>query len=285
MEAACCPTGTDGASGALGFHHGFARPESVGRDGRSTLVTHLVETFHRDGYVHLRGAVSAALVRDARARIAEALERDESHGQMLRFVQSSFFPSLTSDPTLLGLLQTVDAPIATLLGLPRAPTTSSVQIALRFPQIASTGEARHGFHLDGFPSEGNDVASGAVYRATLLVGVYLTATPGPDRGNFVVWPGSHRAFERWLREIDALAFLRTHGSEALLQRIRAFDPGPKRQLEVEPGDVVLAHHLLGHGAADNFSLHTREALYFRLLHPDDDPRDPTPLLDARRFFV
>jgi ectoine hydroxylase-related dioxygenase (phytanoyl-CoA dioxygenase family) len=248
-------------------------------------VTDLLARFHRDGYVHLRGAIPSAQVRAARAAIHDALARDTSHGQMLRFMQSSFLPELASHTALLDVLAPIAPQIASLLDLRQAPTTGSAQIALRFPQREPSREVRHGFHVDGFPSAGNDVATGSVDRCTLLVGAYLTPVRGPDRGNFVVWPGSHRVIAAWLREIDALAFLRTHGSEALLARIRALDPGPEKQLEVEPGDVVLAHHLLGHGAADNLSLQTREALYFRLLHPSDDRHDPAPLLDETRFFA
>jgi hypothetical protein len=247
-------------------------------------VSELRETFRHDGYVHLRRVIPEDRIHAAREVIAEALERDESHGEMLRFMQGSFLPGLTADPTLLSVLAPVRTAIADLLGLASAPTTSGVQIALRFPQREPSADRRNGFHIDGFPSAGNEVAPGSVDRRTLLVGAYLTPVRGPDRGNFVVWPGSHRVIAKYLREIDALTFLRTEGSEALLARIRAFDPGPEKQLEVEPGDVVLAHHLLGHGAADNLSLRTREALYFRLLHPDDDVHDATALLDERRFF-
>jgi hypothetical protein len=247
-------------------------------------VSELRSTFRRDGYVHLRGVIPAVRVRAARAAIADALDRDESHGEMVRFEQSTFLPAATQHPAILDVLASVSSAIAELLSVARAPATSRAQIALRFPQRAPSEEPRHGFHVDGFPSAGNEVASGAVERNTLLVGAYLTPVRGPDRGNFVVWPGSHRTIAKHLREIDALALLRTHGSEALLARIRALDPGPPKQLEVEPGDAVLAHHLLGHGAADNLSLRTREALYFRVLHPDDDPHDPTPLLDEHRFF-
>jgi hypothetical protein len=245
----------------------------------------LLTTFHRTGYTHLRSLVPASRIRDARALIRDSLEKDESHGQMLLSLQSTFCRELESHPTLLSLIEPAASTIAALLGLPRAPTTSSVQIALRFPVVEARDEERFGFHVDGFPSEGNGVARGTVERQTLLVGVYLTPTRGPDRGNFVVWPGSHRKLAKHLRDMDALAFLRRRGAEALLARIRAFECGPPKQLEVEPGDVVIAHHLLCHGAADNLSLRTREAIYFRLLHPDDDTHDPSPLVDARRFFA
>ncbi|UJR81934.1 phytanoyl-CoA dioxygenase family protein [Sandaracinus amylolyticus] len=239
--------------------------------------------FARDGYIVLRACVPAERVRAARDRIAEALERDESIGELPRFLASTFCPSITRDPEIVGLLEPAYPAIAALFGVPEAPRAKSGQIALRFPERARI-DARHGFHLDGFPTALNNVPRGTVHRHTLLCGVYLTPLRGPDRGNFVVWPGSHRHFARMLRALDAPAFLATHGAEALLDRIRAEEVGPPRQIEVEPGDVVLAHHLLAHGASDNLALRTRETVYFRLLHPRDSAQDPTPLMDERAMF-
>ena len=74
------------------------------------------------------------------------------------------------------------------------------------------------------------------------------------------------------------------GSPRLLDRVRDDRSGEPLQLDVEPGDVVLAHHLLAHGASDNLPLRVRETVYFRVLHPSDAPHDPAPLMDPERFF-
>lgn len=240
--------------------------------------------FARDGFVVLRGAVPPARVRAARAAIAASLEADRSVGQMQRFLSDTFCPDLTRHPDVLALLPPLLPSIASLLGTTEPPSADTAQIALRFPQLTPMAHDRFGFHLDGYPSGLNDVPKGTIFRNTLLAGVYLTPLPGPDRGNLVVWPGSHRVFAAHLRALDAPAFLRARGAEALLAAIREVDPGPPHQVEVAAGDAVLAHHLLAHGAADNFTLHTREAIYFRLLHPRDRAGDPTPLMDAARFF-
>lgn len=240
-------------------------------------------TFARDGLLILRGLVPADRVRAARAAIAEALERDESTGKMLSYLCDTFCPDATEHPAILALLDPLRPPIADLFGTGEAPRLDTSQIAIRFPQIART-DARHGFHLDGFPNALNGVPAGEIFRFTILGGVYLTPLRGPDRGNLVVWPGSHRFYERWFRERDVARELRERGAEAILRDVRAEDPGPELQLEVEPGDAILAHHLLAHGAADNLSMRVREAVYFRIIHPAHDPRDPSTLSDAARFY-
>lgn len=259
----------------------------LSRVSHSTMPTLTAEQrsrFAEDGFVVLRAAVARALVDAARASIASALDADESIGEMQRYLAGTFCPSIVHHPSILALLDPVRGAVTALFGTEAAPRTDVPQIALRFPQRARD-PAHACFHLDGFPTGMNGVPGGTLFRQTLVAGVYLTPLRGPDRGNFVVWPRSHLHFARFFRTIDLPAFLAEHGPEALFARVRAERPGPSQQLEVEPGDVVLAHHLLAHGAADNLSLRTREAVYFRLLHPDDDIHDPAPLTDERRFFA
>jgi hypothetical protein len=242
--------------------------------------------FARDGFALLRGAVPADRVAEARAAIRESLAADTRAGRAPRMRDGNYCPDLTGHPAILAVLDPLRESARRLFGEraqdPRGGERA--QIALRFPDAAPSGIPDFGFHLDGYPTAQNGVPSGRIHRATLLVGVYLTEVSGPNEGNFVVWPGSHRRFARFFRELDAPRFLEAHGAEALLARICAFDAGAPRQLEVHPGDAILAHHLLGHGVSDNLGERTREAVYFRLLHDGDRASDPTPLLDERRFF-
>lgn len=258
----------------------------LGGYGSGVLTTEERSSFARDGYVVLRGAIPASTVRAARATIADALDADESIGELRRFLASTFVPSITRAPEILTLLEPARAAIGALFGASDVTLPGSGQIALRFPERARV-DASHGFHLDGFPTALNSVPRGAVHRHTLLAGAYLTPLRGPDRGNLVVWPGSHLHFARFLRALDAPAFLREHGAEALLTRVQSERErcGDAVHVEVEPGDVVLAHHLLAHGASDNLSLRTREAVYFRVLHPRDRADDPAPLMDASACFA
>jgi hypothetical protein len=226
-------------------------------------------------------------VQAARAAIAGALAADTSFAMMPKFLADTFCPELVEHPDVLALVRepaVVDA-IRSLLGPGAEWRADTAQIALRFPDRTRLDPV-YGFHLDGYPSALNGVPAGTIFRHTILCGCYLTPLRGPDRGNFVVWPGSHRWFARWMREVDAPRVLRERGAEALLREIRAqvAAVGAPVQVEVEPGDVVLAHHLLAHGAAENLSLHVRETVYFRLLDARDHAQDPEPLLDADRFF-
>jgi hypothetical protein len=57
------------------------------------------------------------------------------------------------------------------------------------------------------------------------------------------------------------------------------------QLTVGSGNAVIAHHLLAHSSARNLSVQIRYAVYFRVLHRDDDAYDPAPLMSESRFFA
>jgi ectoine hydroxylase-related dioxygenase (phytanoyl-CoA dioxygenase family) len=77
-------------------------------------------------------------------------------------------------------------------------------------------------------------------------------------GNLWVWPGTHRTHA---------AFFRERGPEALVEskgypKIEAPEPS---QVLGKPGDVILAHYMLGHNIGGNYaSERTRQAVYFRL---------------------
>jgi hypothetical protein len=239
--------------------------------------------FVSDGYLLLPGAIDARRVRGARRAIARSLERDQSVGQLRKFTSDTFCPDATREPAITALLEPLRPVIAELFGADAPPRAGTPQIALRFPQL-DRGDARHGFHLDGFPNALNGVPADSIFRHTLLAGVYLTPLRGPDRGNFVLWPGSHRHFAELFEAIDVARVLRERGAEEVLRRVRAESLGDSVQLEAEPGDAILAHHLLAHGTVDNLSVRTREAVYFRVVHPEHDPRDPGSLRDVSRFF-
>lgn len=205
---------------------------------------------------------------------------------MPKYLADSFCPELAGERQILDLVERgpIRPAVQALFGPEAAVRVGAAQIALRFPQYGRVQDPI-AFHLDGYPSANNRVSAGALARHTLLVGIFLTRLEGPDRGNFVVWPGSHHRFASWFREHDVERWVRRRGSQGLLEEVLAHDPGGEpHQVEAEPGDVILAHHLLAHGAADNLSLHVREAIYFRVLHGDDDPTDPAALVDVTRFF-
>ncbi len=144
------------------------------------------------------------------------------------------------------------------------------QIALRFPKLpdgddeairAGWGKGKRGggYHIDGLPmrpgAPSNGVPPGEVHNFACLVGVLLNDQPTDFRGNFTVWPGSHR---------EMAAHFREHGANDLAEtgtpKVVTSQP---LQITGEPGDVVFAAHLLAHGIAPNLSGDVRYNCFFR----------------------
>jgi hypothetical protein len=233
----------------------------------------------------LREAVDPVLRYDARQAIDEALARDRSRGQMLRYSHRTFCPELRSHRIMRdlyresGLSSLVDGYFG-----PGAIAPPDAQIALRFPEHR-TDPVVPSFHLDGLPNEHNGVPG--LFRETALLGVYLSRTEQPEMGNLVVWPGSHRLMAEHLRRNELARRWESVGPDRarrLIALVRDAELGPGTQLLLEPGDAVLAHGALAHGIASNLSLHVRYAVYFRLYHRDDNPADLRPWLEPDRFF-
>ena len=79
-------------------------------------------------------------------------------------------------------------------------------------------------------------------------------------GNFTVWPGSH---------LILAEHLRTNGHEVLKMGMPELRwPAEPIMLTGQPGDIVLAHHLLVHEGAPNTSNTVRQAVIFRVCHKD-----------------
>lgn len=236
--------------------------------------------FHRDGFVVLRGRIDANEVARGRRLIDESIGANDRLGMLPQFSVSSFCPELRAAPELCRLFDPIAPAIESLLGV-EVPV-DWVQIALRFPEHRSAA-APPSFHLDGFPAPGNSVPQTSIRRHTLLVGIFLTPVRADTVGGLAVWPGSHQRLAAQLRRLDLGPFTSTPA--ALLERIEAMDAGDPQTLRVEPGDVVLAHHLLAHSVTSNLSLKTRYALYARLQHPEHDPADARSLVDPAAWFL
>jgi ectoine hydroxylase-related dioxygenase (phytanoyl-CoA dioxygenase family) len=100
--------------------------------------------------------------------------------------------------------------------------------------------------------------------------VFLSDVLQPDRGNFTVWPGSHRVIE---------AFFRERGPAGMIDRFPDLPLGPPRPLLARAGDAVLAHYQLAHGIAPNRGPHIRYATFYRLFHTRHESLGTRPLID------
>jgi hypothetical protein len=209
------------------------------------------------GYAHFPRVVPAALLDAARAAIAEDLrlryvaEREHEYGSR------TYCPDLVSAPPIMDLLER--APVRDILdaalGFDALSHSDGGQIAIRWAHNVDR-EYPPEPHIDGIPSPDNGVPPGALDTLTAVVGVFLTTTPRTFAGNLVVWPGTHRVYERYFRE---------RGPSSLYEPLPALDLGAPEQLICETGDVVLMHYELAHTAAVNTSDVDRIAVYFRLL--------------------
>lgn len=218
----------------------------------------------RDGYAHFQGLCPSALIAEARAAIDTDLATNYEPARQIEYDHRSYCPGLRRAPVLMALLlqSGITVQLDAVIGFDRLGYHNA-QIALRRAHNALAAEPPDP-HIDGLPSPHNGVpANVLVSNFTALVGVYLSPTREEFAGNFTVWPGSHHALERHLRE---------HGVETLRGGMPRIPLGTPLQLMTEPGDIVLCHYQLAHTAAVNVSDRDRYAVYFRLWFKDIDDR-------------
>lgn len=226
------------------------------------LTAQQKQTFYRDGFVTLPGAVPEDLVNAARRAINASLgNKGIDPAQLERFRSRSYCPELQESSVITDLItaSSVWGYAESAIGAGQIRPVRSGQIALRFPSIESPREP--GPHIDGMYSPTNGVPKGTIANFTALVGVILSDIPSPYMGNLAVWPGTHRIYEQYFRE---------HGPEALLEGMPKVALPAPQQITGKPGDAVLCHYQLAHGIAGNGSPHIRYAIYFRLKHTDHD---------------
>lgn len=228
-----------------------------------------------DGYLVVPGLVPRARVDAALLAINGSLgEQGIAKDQIWTLRAQTFCPELVAAAPILDLYAAT--PLATLaeaaLGAGNVPPPTTGQIALRFPQPGAPARDPYP-HIDGMPGPLNGVAAGTLYTFTALAAVFLSDVPGTFQGNFTVWPGTHQLLQ---------AHFRAHGTAELLQGFPRVPMPPPRQLIVQAGDVLLAHHALAHGAAPNLGPHVRYAVFFRLSHRAHDPRSTDALTDIWR---
>jgi hypothetical protein len=237
----------------------------------STLDPSQRRALAEDGYIVLPGAVPRPLIEEALRTINHSLgEVGIARDQLPTFRARTYTPELVGSEPIRRLY--TDSPLGALaescIGPGKVRTPREGQIALRFPTRDHRGAAVP--HIDGISAPGNGVAPGTLYHFTALGAVFLSDVLEPDRGNFTVWPGSHRIME---------AHLRTHGAQAIVDRFPDLELPPPRQILAKAGDALLAHYQLAHGISPNLGPHIRYAVFFRLFHKRHEAHGSKPLQD------
>lgn len=227
------------------------------------------ERLSRDGYVVLPGLVPPAVTAPAVREINNRLGTGEHPDKDAYADKHDYLSEYVSTPAVMALANgAVREVVESLLGPGKVEPLSQGQLVLRFPSASDAVEYEPLIHIDG-PYAGKDgkYALAKKPRFTLNAGVFLSDVPGPDMGNLIVYPGTHRAIA---------ALVKKRGVEALKGAIeKSVDMPPPVQVTGKTGDVVLLHFQLAHDKARNDSPRIRRTAYFRFWHADswhDDSR-------------
>jgi hypothetical protein len=237
------------------------------------LTAEQQRTLRDEGYLLLPGLIPRPMVDAALQAINHSLGSagmppDQLQGYRVR----TFTPELVKSPAILDLLTAspLKAAAEAALGVGNVRASSEAQIALRFPGPPGADGSPAVPHIDGISTPGNGVPPGTLWHFTALGAVFLSDALEPDRGNFTVWPGSHRVVE---------AFFREHGPGGMIDRFPDLPLGAPRPVLARAGDAVLAHYQLAHGIAPNRGPHIRYATFYRLFHTRHESLGTRPLTD------
>ena len=220
--------------------------------------------FYEKGYVRIPGAVPAVMVDAAVKAINHSFGNGIDPAKMITFQSQSFCPELRQAAEITDLYNRTPVKLLaeSLIGAGKVNPVEGGQIAVRFPLLDDPPPAPRP-HLDGRYSPHNGVPAGELHSFTMLVGIALSDVTTDYAGNLVVWPGTHRSFERYFRENGH--DLMTRGDAVEMPPIEMPQP---QMMTARAGDAFLVHYQVAHTAAPNVSSHPRYAIYFRLSHVD-----------------
>jgi ectoine hydroxylase len=203
------------------------------------------ERFDRDGYLIIRGALTP----DEVSRYAAALDRTyaaaTSGGRVRPGASMHQLSAVANCPEAAGLL---DHPstfryVWSLLGWNIHVYHSHLDV---HPPLPARRPFRFEWHQDG-GRQNREIETDPRPRLSVKLAYWLSDVSAPGRGNLKVVPGSHRV--NWIsgpprRDVEW--------------------PEPEGAIEVtaSPGDVVLFDRRLWHARSDNYSPHTRKAIFF-----------------------
>lgn len=210
------------------------------------------------GFVRLPGAVPRPVVVRALKAINHSVGEGIDPSQIVKFRAQTYTPELVNSDAILDTFRLSGMPqlLDHLIGEGQYNPVASAQIALRFPH-AGDEPYEVGPHLDGTHTPTNGVPEGTFHSFTALCHVMLSDVPCPNWGNLTVWPGTHYRYARHFAKngIDT--------SQPHVHLLRL--PRPV-QVTGRAGDIVIAHHLLGHSAGCHIGPNIRYGLFFRIRH-------------------
>ena len=233
--------------------------------------------FMQDGYLIVRGVVSQGLVDDALRVINDQLSKEawQESDQHFGIGKNAHVVDLIRASPALGIAEQLLGAVAQV---------HKGQVALRFPFPPTKARTKppksdNQWHIDG---EGQRIDKSGFQ---LLVGIALSHQPTEECGNLHIWPGHHVTIfeaaqrERALLDSGAVSAAQTLGSDDhWLGQKPHLPPEHRRQVCLNPGDVVMCHQKMPHRIGLNRSPHIRYQVYFRLKAKDYQP--DAPLVDV-----
>ncbi|CAE7281053.1 Rab35 [Symbiodinium natans] len=240
------------------------------------LTEHEYDTFARDGFVIVKGAVPNERVEDALRCINNLLGKgpaawvvDPDAPTAPGEAPTHKLPPL-GHPSIMELVShtCLGAAVQRLLrGLPVQPGAG--QLAVRFPvtdrlesfgdgvltdaayRVVHRDDSTQQFHIDGMGKE-------SPLPFSLLCKIGLSDQTSQHCGNFTIFPGSHRNPDviRWF-------FAHLSGNEGTAPKPPRPEVGEPLQVRLAPGDAVLVHPYLCHRVGTNTSPNVRYSVIFR----------------------
>ena len=231
------------------------------------LSTEEVAQFWEQGYVLVRGALTADEAERARRAILALVPADLSLPSQWRSWMGRIKPydeagSDTVDtPEILPLFanERLYAAAAQLLGSPRLRVfDGSVGITLRNDAPSET-ERSQALHIDASVPDDVDDFLGTLEEAQVGGCFYLTDVE-PGGGGLHVVPGGHR--------IVAGEAAKVRGGRHLYANWKRIPPMASVEVLGRAGDFALVHHLMPHAASHNRGGTTRVAQFLRFVRTD-----------------
>lgn len=216
--------------------------------------------FYENGYVVVPGVVPRVMIDRAVKAINHSLGEGVERENMGKYRSQTYCPELGTSREIMDLLEKTPAfaLVESAVGRGDLLTDTDGQIALRFPTLQDP-PGSPGPHLDGWVSPEGGSPEQYIFGFTALIGVFLSDVSAPGRGNFTVWPGTHRVFEKYFQE---------HGPLSLVQGMPKIEMPKPVQVLGKPGDIVFAHYLVAHSTGINSSPDIRYTCFFRVKHKD-----------------
>lgn len=203
------------------------------------------DTWNRDGYLVLRGVLSKSNIRGLRSDLDKLYrkfvlrnpEADSSKGLDRRDIlaESDRFIKLIDHRSMFGVVRQLMGPWIQL---------SMAQALVRVPDPKYNGYV----HTDGGQALSRIRVTETSAPLQIKIQYFLTDVRGGDRGNFVLFPGSH---------------LRPYPHDG--DRPTPQTPGSV-QIEAKAGDAAIFPHALWHGVAPNKGRRSRKSLIYCYSH-------------------